>query len=251
MITSAAVVVVVLVAVVLLSTIGRGGDDDPASAAPSDAASATSAAATGRDRPRHVRLPVRRRAPPSRHRRRRPTTCPRAAPSPSTLQTTRPARSALTLDRAAGAVHREELRQPGRAGYYDGTPLPPAHHRRGPQGAAVRRPDRHRHRRPRLHDPGRGADDARPVAVGRRHGDLPARHRRDGQDRRAELGRQPVLPGLRRLDAAAGLHRLRHDRRGRAGHDRRRRRGRHGRQPTARATASRSPRSTIQTATVS
>ena len=52
----------------------------------------------------------------------------------------------------------------------------------------MRRPDRHRDRWPRLHDPGRGADDAGSVAVGRRHGDLPARQHRDGQDRAADSG---------------------------------------------------------------
>ena len=49
-----------------------------------------------------------------------------------------------------GAVHRQQLRQPGPAGLLQRHPLPPADHQRGPCGAAVRRPDRSRQRWPGL-----------------------------------------------------------------------------------------------------
>ena len=43
-----------------------------------------------------------------------------------------------------GAVHRQQLRQPGPAGLLQRHHLPPADHEPGPVGAAVRRPDRRR-----------------------------------------------------------------------------------------------------------
>ncbi len=124
------------------------------------------------------------------------------------------ATSACTLDNAKSPVHGQQLRQPGPAGLLRRHHLPPAHHRAEPAGAAVRRPDRHGHRRPRL--PVRRRVPDRPVppddpTLGQPV-DLPARHARDGQ-RRPGHQRQPVLPGLRRLAAAAAVHGVRHDRR--------------------------------------
>ncbi|CAG7655219.1 hypothetical protein SBRY_70055 [Actinacidiphila bryophytorum] len=124
--------------------------------------------------------------------------------------------------RGQGAGDGELLQVPRRQGLLRPHALPPAHHR-GHLRAAVRRPDGVRQRRPRLQAPGREPDRLR---QGRRagHGDLPGRHRRDGQQR-SQHRRQPVLSGLQGQSAAAQLHSVRHDERGRpqgAEQDRRR-----------------------------
>ena len=74
-------------------------------------------------------------------------------------------------------------------GFFDGSPCHREVNQPRLRRAAVRRPDRHRHRRPELH--------VRPRRSPSRD-DLPARHHRDGQHRPAGLDRQPVLPRLRR-----------------------------------------------------
>ena len=71
-----------------------------------------------------------------------------------------------------------------------------------------------------------------PVPAGRSQaagaGAVSPRHAGHGQ-RRAGHQRQPVLPGVQGLAAAAELHGVRHDRRDRPGHAGQDRRGRHGR----------------------
>ena len=102
--------------------------------------------------------------------------------------------------------------------------------RRGAGGAAVRRPDRRRHRRSglpvRQRVPDRPVPARRPRAAGA--GRVSARHAGHGQ-RRAGHQRQPVLPGVQGLAAAAELHGVRHHRRDRPGHAGQDRRGGHGR----------------------
>ena len=117
------------------------------------------------------------------------------------------------------AVHGGQLRQPHHAGLLRQHHLPPDHHRARPAGAAVRRPDRHGLRRPRLHDPGRGVPRA----------EVRPRDPRDGEHRPAQLGRQPVLHDLRRRRAAPAVHGVRFDHARRpagARHDREARLGR-------------------------
>ena len=93
-----------------------------------------------------------------------------------------------------GAVHGQQLRQPRRAGLLRRHGLPPPHHRRRPQGAAVRRPDRHGHRRPGLHDPGRGAHHPGLAPSSQGTVIYPRGTVAMAKTAPAELGWQPVLP---------------------------------------------------------
>ena len=84
-----------------------------------------------------------------------------------------------------GAVHGQQLRQPGPAGLLQRHAVPPADHLRGAGGAAVRRPDRPGHRRAGL--PVRQRVPDQPVPARRSQaaaaGAVSARHAGDGQRR--------------------------------------------------------------------
>ena len=143
-------------------------------------------------------------------------------------------------------LHREQFRQPGAAGVFRQHPMPPVDRHRRDVRAAVRRPQQRRHRRPRLsvrqRIPHRSVPARRPRCPQPVH--LSARHAGDGSfrgQRRTQHQRQPILHGLPRLAASAGVHGVRHGRRRRPG-DRRQGRRRPA-SPAAATTASRSPRS--------
>ena len=84
-------------------------------------------------------------------------------------------------------------------------PVPPVVNQPRPSGAAVRRPERHRQRRPEL-----------PVRRGGHpRDDLPARHHRDGQQRQPGSTGSQFFLVFGDSPAQPGLHRRRHHRRGR------------------------------------
>ena len=127
----------------------------------------------------------------------------------------RPGQHRPSARQRQGAVHGQQLRQPGPAGLLQRHPVPPADHQSpGLVGAAVRRPDRHRAPAARATSSPTSTrpTSTSPTTRAAAAGDLPARHAGDGQ-RRARHQRQPVLPGLQGFAAAARLHRVRHDRR--------------------------------------
>ena len=110
-------------------------------------------------------------------------------------------------------LHGQQFRQPGAAEVLQRHQMPPADHRAGLVGAAVRRPERRRHRRPglpvRQRIPDRPVPARRPGAARSRCSTRAARWRWPTPG--TEHQRQPVLPGLPGFAAAAELHRVRHD----------------------------------------
>ncbi len=115
-----------------------------------------------------------------------------------TLSTSAATPRSIELDRQAGPARCTRSSRWPQQGYFTDTEC----HRLSTSGhlhPAVRRPDRHRTRRPRLHLRRRAR--ARPP-------DVPGRHGGDGE-RRAQHQRLAVLPRLRGHAAAAQLHGVR------------------------------------------
>ena len=117
--------------------------------------------------------------------RREPAPDRRRQPDPADLAGRHPADAGP----GAGAVRgeRRDLARP--AGLLQRHPVPPAHHRRGAQGAAVRRPDRLGVGRARLPLRRGAADEPRALAAGPGRVGLRPRTGRDGQDLAARTRR--------------------------------------------------------------
>ena len=160
----------------------------------------TAAAAGARPRPCACTWTPDRPAAAARSRTSAPRRRPRRTPAPQTM-TINTNLGPITAERrqVAGAVHRRQLRVLAEQELLRQHQVPPPGHR-GHQGAAVRRPERHRqglpgdrrHGRPELHA-GRGEPADRQATT-----PYPAGVDRDGQHRPAGQHRQPVLHRLRR-----------------------------------------------------